>query len=218
MKVLLISGSPHREESQTFSLAHHVLSGASVDSLNTKVLHLCDYRIDFCYHKERCHQKLMDCPIEDDVGMILEEMLLASGIIIASPNYINQVTALMKALFDRSNHFIHCKRLLGKYVIGVVSSGSGQNKDVLDYIRFYANTCGAQYAGGVSSQVPVGKEKKKEAEQLGKRLTLDLENKTEYPKQIATIQERKEYFKQIIIANKDRWIGEYQYWQNQSWL
>ena len=51
----------------------------------------------------------------------------------------NQITASLKALFDRSSHFIHCKRLLGKYVAGVVASGSGQDKDVLNYIRYYAH-------------------------------------------------------------------------------
>ena len=102
----------------------------------------------------------MSCPINDDVGMILEKMLKADGIIFASPNYINQITASLKALWDRAGHFIHCRRLLGKYVVGVVSSGSGEDKAVLDYIQYYANICGALYSGGTSSRVPIDKEKK----------------------------------------------------------
>jgi len=70
------------------------------------------------------------------VASILEKMLDAEGIILASPNYINQVTASMKALFDRSSHFIHCKRLLDKYVAGVVSSGSGQDTASLAIISY----------------------------------------------------------------------------------
>ncbi len=160
MRILLISSSPHKEKSHTFFLAKEVLKGFP-SSVKTEVIHLCDYKIEFCRHCESCHRKIMYCPINDDVGMILEKMLLAEGIIFASPNYINQITASMKALWDRAAHFIHCSRLLDKYVVGVVSSGSGQDKTVLDYIQYYANTCGALYAGGLSSRAPINKEKRK---------------------------------------------------------
>src|SRR4030042_4182409 len=106
--------------------------------------------------------------------MILKKMLEADGIILATPNYINQVTASMKALFDRSSQFIHCKRLLGKYIAGVVSSGSGQSQEVLDYIKYYGHTCGAQYSGGVSSAAQSIGEKTEEAIELGRKLAMDI--------------------------------------------
>ena len=160
----------------------------------------------------------MQCPLKDDVYVILEKMLEADGIILASPNYINQVTASMKALLDRSAHFIHCKRLLGKYFAGVVSSGSGQAKEVLDYIEYYANTCGAQYSGGVSAAAMSVGEKAEEAINLGKKLTLDIKEKTNYPEQLKLIEQGKEHFKQIIQARKEDWSGEYQYWRDKAWL
>jgi multimeric flavodoxin WrbA len=135
MKILLISSSPHKEKSQTYLLAQEVLKGCP-NSVNLKIIHLSDWKIEFCRHCEEYHKKIMHCLIKDDVQMILKKMLEADGVILASPNYINQVTASMKALFDRASHFIHCKRLLGKYVSGVVSSGSGQDKNVLDYIKY----------------------------------------------------------------------------------
>ena len=150
--------------------------------------------------------------------MILEKMLEADGIILASPNYINQVTASMKALFDRASHFIHCKRLLGKYVAGVASSGSGQDKDVLDYIRYYAHTCGAQYSGGVSSTVPISNEKKQEALKLGESLSKDIKDKRLFPEQMKIIESGKEHFKRIMEMRKNLWIEEYQYWKDKGWL
>lgn len=63
----------------------------------------------------------------------------------------------MKALFDRSCHFIHCKRLTGKYIAGIVSSGSGKDNPVINYMKHYALTCGAQFAGGISSKVLIDK-------------------------------------------------------------
>jgi len=217
VKLLLISSSPRRQESNTFLLAKEVLRGCNASKI-LDVIHLCDLSIGFCRHCEECHRKILHCSIVDSTLGILNKMLEADGIILASPNYINQVTASMKALFDRSSHFIHCKRLLGKYIVAVISSGSGQDEDVLDYIKYYAHTCGAQYSGGVSERVPVSKEKMEEAYRLGLRLAIDIKEKRAYLKQIVLIEEGKQHFKEVIKKRKNDWIEEYQYWQDKGWL
>jgi len=216
MKILLISSSPHKGKSRTFALAKEVLRGLSDKKVHTEVIHLCDLKIDYCRHCEECHKKIMRCPIKDDVHEILNKMLQADGIILASPNYINQVTASMKALFDRSAHFIHCKRLLGKYILGVVSSGSGYDKAVLDYLAYYAHACGAQYSGGVSSAVPVSKEKMAEAFTLGNKFISDIVKKIKYPEQTNFIERGREHFKKIILLRKKDWPEEYKYWQEKG--
>ncbi|MDP1853012.1 MAG: flavodoxin family protein [Candidatus Omnitrophota bacterium] len=217
MRILLISSSPHKEKSQTFFLAKEVAKGFP-SSVIIEIIHLCDYKIEFCRHCESCHRKIMLCPIEDDAGIILEKMLKAEGIIFASPNYINQITASMKALWERAGHFIHCRRLLGKYVVGVVSSGSGEDRTVLDYIQHYANICGALYTGGVSSRAPINKETKEEARNLGDKLMLDIQEKRVSSEQIKVIEEFKEHFADIIKMKKDDWKEEYHYWLNKGWL
>jgi len=217
MRILLISSSPRKEKSQTFFLAKEVLKAFPVNVI-TEAIHLCDLKIEFCRHCESCHRKIMRCPINDDVGMILEKMLKTDGIIFASPNYINQITGSMKAFWDRAAHFIHCRRLLGKYVVGVVSSGSGEDATVLDYIQYYANVCGAQYAGGISARAPISKDKRGEAFNLGEKLMLDIQEKTVFPEQMKLIEEHKEHFKFVIRARKDDWVEEYQYWIDKGWL
>lgn len=218
MKILLISSSPHKEKSTTFSLAKEVLNGLSQVKADIETIHLSDFNVMFCKHCEQCHKKILQCPLPDKVNVILEEMLKADGIILASPNYINQVTASMKALFDRSAHFIHCKRLLGKYIAGVVSSGSGQAKEVLDYIKYYGHTCGAQYSGGVSSAAISIGEKKDEAIKLGMKLFKDIQTKKNYPKQLEFIEQGRQNFRGIIQARKKEWTGEYKYWQDTGWV
>ena len=217
MKILFVSSSPHKEKSQTYLLAQEVLKGCP-NSVNLKIIHLCDYKIDFCRHCEQCHKKIMNCLIKDDVHMILEKMLEADGIILASPNYINQVTASMKALFDRSSHFIHCKRLMGKYIAGVVTSGSGNDEEVLNYIKYYGHICAAQYTGGVSSSAFAVKEKLEEAYLLGKKLAQDIKDKTAYADQMKFIEATREHFKRVIQLRKDDWQEEYIYWQEKGWL
>lgn len=217
MHILVISSSPHKEKSQTFLLAKEVLKGFPSD-VKTEIIHLCDYKIEFCRHCESCHRKVMCCPIKDDAFMIIEKILKADGIIFASPNYILQITASMKALWDRAGHFIHCRRLLGKYVLGVVSSGSGEDKVVLDYIYNYANICGAQYSGGVSSARPVSNNKKEDAFNLGNKFISDIYEKRIFPEQLKFIDEFKDNFKNIILMRKDDWLEEYQYWLKNGWL
>lgn len=218
MQVLLISSSPHQEKSSTFLLAKEVLRSLSEEGIASETLHLDNCRIFFCKHCEACHKKILKCSLKDDVGMILQKMLEADAILLASPNYINQVTASMKALFDRSAHFIHCKRLAGKYIAAVVSSGSGQNQEVLDYLKYYGATCGAQYSGGVSAQRQFGQDKRNEAFGLGKKIAADLREKKLYVDQLQAIEKGRQYFTQVIKARKDDWQEEYEYWSQKSWL
>lgn len=218
IKILLISSSPNKEKSRTFLLAQEVLKGITDNDVKIEIIHLCDFKINFCLHLEKCHKRIMGCPIRDGVKIVLRKMLDADGIILASPNYINQITASMKALFDRSSHFIHCKQLLGKYVAGVVSSGSGHDKEVLDYIKYYANTCGAQYSGGVSSAASAIKEKSGESVELGRKIISDIREKRAYPDQIDVIEKGKQHFGAVIRARKDDWKEEYQYWLDKGWL
>jgi len=218
MKILLISSSPHKEKSKTFSLAKDVLKGLSQEGADIETIHLDDFKVFFCKHCEECHKNILHCPLPDDVHVILKKMLEADGIIFSSPNYINQVTASMKALFDRSTHFIHCKRLLGKYIAGVISSGSGQDKEVLDYIKYYGHTCGAQYSGGVSSAAQSIKKKKEDAIKLGRKLALDIQEERAYPEQLKFIEKGKQHFRRIVEARKQEWAEEYHYWQDKGWL
>jgi multimeric flavodoxin WrbA len=219
MKILVISSSPRRERSLTLLLAKEVLKGCARNSnIDSEIVQLCDLKIDFCRHCEACHKNIFSCPIKDDVSLILKKMLGADGIILSSPNYINQVTASMKALFDRSSHFIHCKRIIGKYIAGVVTSGSGQDKDILDYLEYYAHVCGAQYSGGVSSRGPISKEKMEEAFILGNKLASDIQERKIYPGQIEIIDKFKKHIQKIMQIRRGEWEEEYEYWQNKGWL
>lgn len=122
--------------------------------MQTEIIHLANYTIKFCQACGRCHKKILNCALEDDALKILNLLLEADGIILASPNYLNQITASMKALMERGSNFIRCLRLEGKYIAGVVTSGSGRDKAMLKYIKDYAISCGAQYSGGISAQLP----------------------------------------------------------------
>lgn len=217
MNILLISSSPHKEKSKTFWLAKELFKELG-PTITTEVIHLCNYRIEFCRHCEACHKKIMSCPIKDDAHFLQQKILEADAIIFASPVYIHHITGYLKMLLDRSSHFIHCQRLLGKYVVAVATSGGGPQEMVLEYIKEYALTCGAQYVGGVSSVIPITEEAKNKANNLGVNLAEALTKKKIFPVEQVTINMHREYFRKVIVARKEDWEGEYQYWKDKGWL
>jgi multimeric flavodoxin WrbA len=218
MKLLGISASPRKNRSNTFLLLKEVLSGAEKEGEQTEVVHLCDLKIDFCRHCESCHKNLMVCPIKDDAHLLLNKMLESDGIIFASPVYIDNITGYLKTFLDRSTHFIHCQRLLGKYVGAVATAGGGPQQMVLDYIHHYSLVCGAQYVGGVSSVVPVTEEIKKRTSELGRNFVQAMRKKTEFPHEMEEILSRRNYFRRIIEIHKEEWSAEYDYWREKGWL
>ncbi|MCM8768850.1 MAG: flavodoxin family protein [Candidatus Omnitrophica bacterium] len=212
MKILLISASPRGQSSTTLRLAREV--ARATQALVSEV-QLSQLRIGFCQACNFCHRKIMNCPLKDDAFSVLHKMLESDGIILATPNYLNQVTGPLKTLMDRSSHFVHCLRLLGKYVAGVVTSGGGQDEPVLNYLKEYANFCGAQYSGGVSAQATAAFEKFALASNLGQRLAEDIQKKSVYPEQARLIEKLKKHFGQLIELRKNEWVEEYAYWKKQ---
>ena len=218
MKLLGISASPRKNRSNTLVLLKEVLSGAEGEGGETEVVHLCDLKIEFCRHCESCHKNLMVCPIKDDAHLLLTKMLESDGIIFASPVYIDHITGYLKTFLDRSTHFIHCQRLLGKYVGAVATAGGGPQQMVLDYIHHYSSICGAQYVGGVSGVVPISEEVKNRAKEMGRNLTEAIKNKTEFHQEMKEILSRRDYFRRIIEFRKEEWSEEYEYWKERGWL
>jgi multimeric flavodoxin WrbA len=160
----------------------------------------------------------MACHIKDDAHIIILKMLNADGIIFATPNYVNQVAGPLKVLFDRTSNLIHCQRLLGKYTAAVVSSGSGYNDPVTDYLASYSRLCGAQSVGAVSCGYAPDAEQLKAAFALGAKLADDIKAKTVYPEQMKEIETRRRYFADIIKLRKADWDGEYKYYAEKGWL
>lgn len=218
MKILLISSSPRGEKSATYALAAEVVKGAQSAGAEVETVHLAGKKITFCHACDSCHRGAMTCPIKDDVHHIIMKMLNADGLIFATPNYINQVAGPMKALFDRTSNLIHCQRLLGKYTASAVTSGSGQNTPVSDYLASYGRLCGAQFSGAVSCGPVPQAGTLKEAFALGTKLAADIKAKAVYPDQIKEIEDRRRYFAEIIKRMKAQWDGEYHYYSEKGWL
>ncbi len=217
MKVLAILGSPRGGRSQTRVLAEAVLAGVRDQGAETAVIDLSVTRVEFCTACEACH-KGPRCPLDDAGCEILEQMLSADGIVLASPVYLNQVTAQMKTLLDRTTQYIHCLRLMDKYLAAVTTSGGGGGAETQAFLRRYAMTVGAQVVGGVDASLPLKDADLAVARKLGVDLAVSIRDQTCDPAQLFAIEEQKKHFGRLIGARRDSWAYEYKYWQDKGWL
>lgn len=217
MKILAICGSPRGKKSQTRVLAGEVLKASQAQSADVEMVDLSKAQIEFCRACEACHQK-PGCVLHDDAIRILTKVLSADGIVLASPVYLNQVTALLKAVLDRSSHFVHCLRLRGKYLAVVTTCGGGGGAATQEYLKHYATIVGAQCVGGVDAKVPLKPADMAAAAALGKALVTAIREKQQYPDQLAKIELQKQYFRKLITLHKADWPYEYQFWEDQDRL
>ncbi|MDK2858518.1 MAG: hypothetical protein PWQ89_1637 [Verrucomicrobiota bacterium] len=217
MKILAICGSPRGKKSQTKALTEKLLEGATTAGAAVELVDLSKMRIEFCLGCEKCHEG-GDCILNDDGQAILAKILEADGLVLASPVYLNHVTAQMKALLDRTSHFVHCLRLMGRYMAAVTTSGGGGGAEVHAWLRNYSATVGAQCVGGVDADVPLQDSDFAGAVTLGKELVSAIQENKAYPDQLQIIEAQKKRFGQLIARHKDQWPYEHEYWRNKGWL
>jgi hypothetical protein len=62
------------------------------------------------------------------------------------------------------------------------------------------------------------KSAEKQAKELGRKLVEAIQTNWKDPAQQRILDERKEYFKRMIMFNKDLWKHEYDYWKGMGEL
>ena len=130
MKYLIINGSPRKKN--TWKIIKQ--AGSNLDGEFEEV-QLMKEKIPMC---NGCFKCIMEgeekCPDFDKVNPIIEKIRACDGIIIASPVYAMNVSALLKNFFDHTAYLYHRPEFFAKKALIVVSTaGAGQNK-VANYI------------------------------------------------------------------------------------
>ncbi len=122
-KIIGIVGSP-RIEGNTTLLVKRALAAAEEKGMNTELIKLVEYDINPC---KACGTCITDvCPIDDEMGKILEKVEEADGIIIGSPVYFGNVTAQTKMFMDRTRALRVNFELKDK-VCGAITVGGARN-------------------------------------------------------------------------------------------
>ncbi len=120
-QILAIYGSPRRR-GNTATLLKHAVQGAVDAGAQVDEVILRDLKISPCLEIYAC-KKDGRCAIKDDFQQVVDQILLAKGLILASPIFFYTVSAHTKILMDR------CQSLwVKKYWIDKVPFGQWKPK------------------------------------------------------------------------------------------
>ncbi len=221
MKIVGIQSSPRGKHSNTLKLLNAALDGAAGAGADTESIDIAKMKIKYCTACNSCHETGV-CTIKDDYEIVLNKLLAADGIVLSSPNYITNVTAQLKTLFDRSPLVIHEQLFDGKYGFSLTTAGSDELDFVLGIMDNFIVHCGGKTIGGVGCSVARGPEAMEAAlvksREMGKELVETIKEKRQYPEQEARHEAWRERFRYVILANKEHWTHNCNYWMEKGWL
>ena len=158
MNILCINGSPRRDGSSVL-LLQQILAGFHAEDQNVKIRHLGDADIGYCIGCKACH-RTGSCVQRDDVDRILQDLIAADLVIVASPSYWGDVTGQMKVFFDRNTPYSDTNPSADKLSIPTGKSGVAvavragkterENLHILDAIEHYFGHLGITPRGRLS--------------------------------------------------------------------
>lgn len=221
MKIIGVLSSPHGKTSVTRPLVEAAMAGAKQAGAETEIIDVCRLKINYCKGCHTCYSKGR-CPQKDDFQEVFEKFLAADGIVLSSPNYIDNVTAQMKTLMDRMTDAAHCKLLYDKYGFSVSTAGGSGEENTIRVLNEWLLRCGALYIGGAGFAISWGPEKEKEAMEkarlLGVQLAMDIREKKRYPELEKARETSMKRFAFAITMNKELWMHDYNHWVSKGWI
>ena len=100
MKVLGLVGS-YRRLGNTEILVKEALMGAEAEGAEVEILRLTDYEIQPCRGDALCLFGSKLCHIQDDLNYLLDKLNESDGIILGTPVFVLESTAIIKQFLDR---------------------------------------------------------------------------------------------------------------------
>ncbi len=217
MKLITLVGSPHGEKGNTLKLTKEALLGAESMGAVNETIFLKGDTVAPCRGCDVCHIKGF-CVQKDSFPDLLQKILAADGLILASPNYIFSVSAQLKAFMDRCCSVLHCQSFTGRYGVSVVTSGGGDEEPIADYMNQFLISTGIVPVGSVWATMGsiTGDDFpdviKKKAFDLGCRLVEAWKTKTIEPGVKAKMDDFHQRMRMLMTWRKEEWPFEYNYW------
>lgn len=100
-RILVISSSP-RKGGNSDLLCDQFITGAREGGHMAEKVSLRELEINYCTGCGACQREGGDCPQRDDMPAVLEQMIAADVIVMATPVYFYTLCAQLKTLIDRT--------------------------------------------------------------------------------------------------------------------
>ena len=151
--ILIISGSPRRNGNSEM-LADEFASGAAAAGHQVEKVVLAGKKLGFCTACYACRGG--SCPQQDDAPAIIQKMLQADVLVLATPVYFFTMCAQLKALIDRS--VMVYPEIKGKEFYYLMTMAETEEKDftgTIEALRGFAACCENSVERGIISAAGV---------------------------------------------------------------
>ena len=223
MKILGILGSPRKKN--TYKVLQIYEKKFKERGVEFEYLFLKDYQLGFCKGCYVCMRKGEEkCYNYETVKQIKEKIDAADGIVLASPVFCMQITALMKNFFDHFAYIIHRPCYLEKSAILLATTqGTGLSAS-LKYMKTLVKNWGFTVVGELGIRMAHLERRGKPAEKIHKtidKLTDALITTIETKKRKSPTVSDLIYFRAmrlVIGYTKDQSPADHLYWIEQGWF
>lgn len=153
-KVLILSGSP-RKGGNSDLLCDEFARGAKDSGNEVEKIFVAGKKIAPCLACYACRNTGV-CAIKDDMAEVLQKMIEADVIVLASPVYFYSIDAQLKAVIDRTvARWLEVKNKDFYYIVTCADTDKDSTERTLECFRGYADCvegakeCGVIYGTGV---------------------------------------------------------------------
>jgi len=149
-KILVLSSSP-RKKGNSDLLCDQFLKGAQEMGYHAEKIFLKDKTINYCIGCGACLNGRKSCPQKDDMPEVLEKMIAADVIVMATPVYFYTMAAQMKTLIDRCcSRYTEISNKEFYFILTAADTNKGAMERTLEGFRgFTSCLTGAKEKGSI---------------------------------------------------------------------
>lgn len=149
-KILILSGSP-RKGGNSDILCDEFARGAKESGNDVEKIRVSEKKIGYCRACYYCRDHEGKCAINDDMTEVLQKIIDADVIVLASPVYFYSIDAQLKALIDRTvARWTEVKNKELYYIVTAADGEKSAAETTLACFRGYADCIdGAKEMGTV---------------------------------------------------------------------
>lgn len=147
-KVLILSASP-RKGGNSDLLCDEFAKGAEISGNEVEKIRVAEKNIGFCRGCYAC-KNTGECAVKDDMAEVLQKMIDADVLVMASPVYFYSIDAQMKALIDRTvARWLEVKNKDFYYIMTAADDAKSSMETTLACFRGYADCVNGACEKGV---------------------------------------------------------------------
>ncbi len=147
-KILVISASP-RKGGNSDLLCDQFIKGAKEAGHDAGKIYVIDKRIEYCTGCGACYNGGNPCSLKDDMAEVLDKMIAADVIVMATPVYFYTMAGQMKTLIDRTcSRYTEIKNKKFYFIAAAADSNKNSIERTIEEFRgFISCLSGAKEKG-----------------------------------------------------------------------